>query len=63
MADPKAPNVMADTVGIQARNSITVAMEDLAEADRNELEKELEEEMAERRQRKLACLRRHATAS
>jgi RNase P protein component len=33
---------------------IVVAMQDLAEADWKELEKELEEKMAERRQRKLA---------
>jgi hypothetical protein len=33
-------------------------MEDLAEADRKELEKELKEEMAERRQRKLTCFQK-----
>jgi hypothetical protein len=30
-------------------------MEDLIEEDRKEIERELEEEMAERRKRKLAC--------
>jgi hypothetical protein len=34
---------------------IRVAMEDLPEAERRALEKELEEEMAEARRRKLTC--------
>jgi hypothetical protein len=37
---------------------IAVVMEDLAKADRKELERELEEEMADRRQRKLACFQK-----
>jgi hypothetical protein len=37
---------------------IAVVMEDLAKADRKELERELEEEMAERHQRKLACFQK-----
>jgi hypothetical protein len=37
---------------------IAVVMEDLAEAEWKELERELEEEMAERRQRKLACFQK-----
>jgi hypothetical protein len=55
MADPKESKATADSTRVQARNTITVAMEDLAEADSKEMEKELEEEMAKRRQRKLAC--------
>jgi hypothetical protein len=57
MTDPKgskgAPS--ADGAGVQAKNTILVAMEDLIEADRKELERELEEEMAQRHQKKLAC--------
>jgi hypothetical protein len=40
---------------MQARNAIMVAMEYLAEADRKELEKELEEEVAEMWRQKLTC--------
>jgi hypothetical protein len=36
-------------------NTIGVAMEDLPEVEKRALEKELEEEMAEARRRKLAC--------
>jgi hypothetical protein len=39
-------------------NTIGVAMEDLPEAERRALEKELEEEMAEERMRKLACFQK-----
>jgi hypothetical protein len=39
-------------------NTIGVAMEDLPEAKRRALEKELEEEMAEARRRKLACFQK-----
>jgi hypothetical protein len=38
---------VVDGAGIEARNTIMVAMDDLAESDQKELEKELEEEMAE----------------
>jgi hypothetical protein len=37
---------VVDGAGIQARNTIMVAMDDLAESDQKELEKALEEEMA-----------------
>jgi hypothetical protein len=40
-------------------NTIGVAMEDLPEAERRALEKELEEEMAEARRRKLACFQKN----
>jgi hypothetical protein len=40
-------------------NTIGVAMEDLPEAERGALEKELEEEMAEARRRKLACFQKN----
>jgi ATP-dependent protease HslVU (ClpYQ) ATPase subunit len=49
---------IADGTGVQARNNIHVAMEDLTEEDRKELEHELEEEMVERRHKKLACFQK-----
>jgi hypothetical protein len=60
MTDPKGSKgaSAADGAGVQARNAILVAMEDLAKADRKELEKELEVEMAERCQKKLACFQK-----
>jgi hypothetical protein len=60
MADPKGSKAMTTVGGasVQARSTIAVAMEDLAEANRKELEKELEEEMAERRRKKLACFQK-----
>jgi hypothetical protein len=42
-------------------NTIGVAMEDLPKAERRALEKELEEEMAEARRRKLACFQKTRT--
>jgi hypothetical protein len=42
-------------------NTIDVAMEDLPEAERRALEKELEEEMAEVRRKKLACFQKTCT--
>jgi hypothetical protein len=42
-------------------NTIGVAMEDLPEAEGRTLEKELEEEMAEARRRKLACFQKTRT--
>jgi hypothetical protein len=59
MADPKGGKaaMASDDAGVQARNTIHVAMEDLAEEDRKELEHELKEDMAERQRKKLACLR------
>jgi hypothetical protein len=57
MADPKESKTtaVADSASMQARNTIHVAMVDLAVEDRSELEHKLEEEMAERRRGKLAC--------
>jgi hypothetical protein len=49
------PATPVDGARVDTRNTIIIAMEDLTEADRRELEKELEEEMAERRRKKLAC--------
>jgi hypothetical protein len=40
---------------IGLHNTISVAMEDLLEVERATLEKELQEEMAAARSRKLAC--------
>jgi hypothetical protein len=58
MADPKGSKGAMAADGIQARNTIAVAMEDLTKPDRKELEKELEEEMAKRRRKKLACFQK-----
>jgi hypothetical protein len=57
MADPKGSksSVAMDGTGVHPKNAINVAMEDLAEEDRMEVERQLEEEMAELRRRKLAC--------
>jgi hypothetical protein len=60
MADPKGskPSRTVDGTGVHVKNAINVAMEDLAEEDRKEVERELEEEMAEIRRRKLACFQK-----
>jgi hypothetical protein len=60
MADPKGGKAItaADDIDVQAKNAINVAMEDLAEVDRREIEWELEEELAEIRRRKLACFQK-----
>jgi hypothetical protein len=60
MMDPKGSKgaPATDGAGVQARNTILVAMEDLVEADRKEWEKELEEEMTERHQKKLVCFQK-----
>jgi hypothetical protein len=42
-------------------NKIWVAMEDLPEAERSALEKELEEEMVKARRRKLPCFQKTRT--
>jgi hypothetical protein len=44
---------------VRPHNTIGVAMDDLPEAERRALEKELEEEMTEARRRKLACFQKH----
>jgi hypothetical protein len=46
---------------VGSHNTIGVAMEDLPEAERRSLKKELEEEMAEARRRKLVCLQKTCT--
>jgi hypothetical protein len=60
MADPKGSKggTTADGTGVQTRNAILVAMEDLDEACRKELERELREAMVEARRRKLACFQK-----
>jgi hypothetical protein len=60
MADPKGgrPAAVVDGAGVRPRNAINVTMEDLAEEDRNEVERQLEEEMAELRRKKLACFQK-----
>jgi hypothetical protein len=57
MADLKGAKATTPTdgAGVDARSLINVAMEDLTEEDRRVVERELEEEMAERRHKKLAC--------
>jgi hypothetical protein len=57
MMNPK-DSVARTKVG--PHNTIGVAMEDLPKVERRALEKELEEEMAETRRRKLACFQKHA---
>jgi hypothetical protein len=56
MTDPKGSEAMPmmDGVDVKAKNAIMVAMEDLSESD----QKKLEDEMAKRRQRKLACFQK-----
>jgi hypothetical protein len=56
MASPKD---CAARTEVGPHNTIGVAMEDLPEAERRALEKELEEEMAEARRRKLACFQKN----
>jgi hypothetical protein len=46
---------------VRPHNTIGVVMEDLPKAERRTLEKELEEEMAEARRRKLACFQKTCT--
>jgi putative heme iron utilization protein len=45
-------------IEVGPHNTITVAMEDLPEAEKIALKKELEEEMAATRRRKLACFQK-----
>jgi hypothetical protein len=59
MADPKGNKVAAtDGAGIHTKNAINVALEDLIVEDRKMVERELKEEMAELRRRKLACFQK-----
>jgi hypothetical protein len=52
------PKESAARTEVGPHNTIGVAMEDLPEAERRALEKELEEKMAEARRRKLACFQK-----
>jgi hypothetical protein len=55
------PKDSAARTKVGPHNMIRVAMEDLPEAERRALEKELEEEMPEARRRKLACFQKTST--
>jgi hypothetical protein len=55
MMNPKESGAQTE---VGPHNTIGMAMEDLPEAERMALEKELEEEMAEARRRKLACFQK-----
>jgi hypothetical protein len=55
------PKDSAARTNVGLHNTIGVAMEDLPKAKRRALEKELEEEMAEARRRKLACFPKTCT--
>jgi hypothetical protein len=52
MTNPKDGGARTE---VGPHNTIALAMEDLPEAEKIALEKELKEEMAEARRRKLAC--------
>jgi UDP-3-O-acyl-N-acetylglucosamine deacetylase len=59
MEDPKGSKAAAtDGAGIHNNNAINVALEDLTEEDGKVVKRELEEEMAELRKRKLACFQK-----
>jgi hypothetical protein len=58
MMNPKDGGARSE---VEPHNTIGVAMEDLLEAERITLEKELEEEMAAARRRKLACFQKTRT--
>jgi hypothetical protein len=62
MTDPKATRVTGDSSGVNPRSVIEVAMEDLSEKDQKDLElelqREMEEMMAEWRRKKLACFQK-----
>jgi hypothetical protein len=59
MADARGTKSVPSDTAVNIENVISVAMEDLFDKDRDELEREwqreLEEVMAERRKKKLAC--------
>jgi hypothetical protein len=48
MSDPNGnkPSMTVDHAGIHAKNAINVAMEDLSEEEREEIERDLKEEIA-----------------
>jgi hypothetical protein len=58
MTNPKESGARTE---VRPHNMTGMAMEDLPEAERRELEKELEEEMAEERRRKLTCFQKTCT--
>jgi hypothetical protein len=58
MTNPKESGARIE---VGPHNMIDVAMEDLPEAERRVLEKELEEEMVEARRKKLACFQKTRT--
>jgi hypothetical protein len=60
MPDPKETKLVPATNGasVHAKNTINVVMEDLTKEDNKEIERELEEEVAEMRRRKLACFQK-----
>jgi hypothetical protein len=58
MMNPKESGAQTE---VGPHNTIGMAMEDLPEAERRALEKELEEEMAEVGRRKLACFQKTCT--
>jgi hydrogenase maturation factor HypE len=58
MMNPKESGAQTE---VGSHNTIGVAMEDLPEVERRALEKELEEEMAEVRRRKLMCFKKTRT--
>jgi hypothetical protein len=55
------PKDSAAPIEVGPHNTIGVAMEDLPEAERRALEKELKEVMAKARRRKLACFHKTHT--
>jgi hypothetical protein len=58
MLNPKESGAQTE---VEPNNTIGMAMEDLSEAERRVLEKELEEEMAEVNRRKLTCFQKTCT--
>jgi hypothetical protein len=58
LVDPKGTKAVPDGARVTTENVIEVAMEDLLEKDQEEVESELEEEMVERRRKKLACFQK-----
>jgi hypothetical protein len=55
------PKVSGAQTEVGPHNTIDVEMDDLSEVERRVLEKELEEEMAEARRKKLACFQKTST--
>jgi hypothetical protein len=58
MTNPKESAAQSE---VWPHNTISMAMEDLPKVERRALEKELEEEMAEARRRKLTCFQETCT--